>query len=86
MISLFAGAGHEAKIQRLSDPLDLLSLHIDFAAIAAVIDGQLRLDTGGKGDSPAWPTQLMIRLPLSLQLYNLPDEALEYLVLDRRRF
>ena len=35
------------------------------------------------GDSPAWPTQLMIRLPLSLQLYNLPDEALEDQVLDR---
>ncbi|KOB04180.1 transposase, partial [Xanthomonas arboricola] len=49
MISLFAGAEREAKRQQLSDPLELLSRHIDFVAIAAVIDGHLRLGTGAKG-------------------------------------
>ncbi|KOB29034.1 transposase, partial [Xanthomonas arboricola] len=34
MISLFAGAEREAKRQQLSDPLELLSRHIDFVAIA----------------------------------------------------
>lgn len=86
MISLFAGAEREAKRQQLSDPLELLSRHIDFVAIAAVIDGHLRLGTGAKGGRPAWPTELMIRLLLLQQLYNLSDEALEYQVLDRRSF
>ncbi len=72
MISLFARAERDAKRHQLSDPLELLSRHLDFAAIAAVIDVRLCLGRGAKGGRPASPTQLMIRLKMLLQLYNLP--------------
>ncbi|QNH25191.1 hypothetical protein [Xanthomonas theicola] len=49
MNSLFAGAEREAKRQPLSDPLEQSLRHIDFAAIAAVIDGRLRLGAGAQG-------------------------------------
>lgn len=86
MISLFAGQWREAKRQSLSDPLELLNRHIDFAAIAAAVDGKLILGGTGRGGRPPYPTEVMIKLLLLQQLYNLSDEALEYQVLDRSSF
>ncbi len=86
MISLFAGHEREAKRQQIGDPLALLSRHIDFAGIARALDAKLGLGTGKRGGRPAWPTEIMVKLLLLQQLYNLSDDALEYQVLDRRSF
>jgi IS5 family transposase len=86
MISLFAGEERNAKRQSLSDPLALLSQHIDFTAIAAAVDVKLTLGASGRGGRPPYPTVLMVKLLLLQQLYNLSDDALEYQVLDRTSF
>jgi IS5 family transposase len=86
MISLFAREERDAKRQRLNDPLALLTRHIDFGAIAAVVDMKLTLGSSGRGGRPPYPTVLMIKLLLLQQLYNLSDDALEYQVLDRTSF
>lgn len=86
MISLFAGHERATQRQKLNDPLSLLSQHIDFAGIAAAVDGKLALGPSGRGGRPPYPTALMVKLLLLQQLYNLSDEALEFQVLDRASF
>jgi len=86
MISLFASEDRATKLDRLGDPLQVLDRHIDFASIAAAIDAKLTIGKGKKGGRPPWPTEVMVRMLVLQQLYNLSDEALEYQVLDRRSF
>lgn len=86
MISLFAAEDRAAKRDRIGDPLLVLERHIDFAAIAAVIDAKLTLGDRGRGGRPPYATETMVRLLVLQQLYNLSDDALEYQVLDRGSF
>ena len=86
MISLFAGEERKAKRERLGDPLHVLDRHIDFAALAKAVDAKLVIGDSGRGGRPPYPTELMIRLLVLQQLYNLSDEALEYQLLDRSSF
>lgn len=86
MISLFANDDRARKRDTLGDPLQVLDRHIDFAAIAAVIDAKVKLGGSGRGGRPPYPTVLMVRLLVLQQLYNLSDDALEYQVLDRGSF
>lgn len=86
MISLFAREERDAKHETLNDPLTLLSRHIDFAAIAEVVDAKLQLGPSGRGGRPPYPTVVMVKLLLLQQLYNLSDDAFEYQVLDRTSF
>ncbi|AJQ83948.1 hypothetical protein BRM61_16130 [Xanthomonas oryzae pv. oryzae] len=46
---------------------------------------QFNLQTRAKGQRgrPSWPTEVMVRVLLLQQLYNLSDDALEYQLLDR---
>lgn len=86
MISLFAAEDRAAKLDRIGDPLQVLDKHIDFAAIAAAVDAGLTIGKSAKGGRPPWSTEVMVRLLVLQQLYNLSDEALEFQVLDRRSF
>lgn len=86
MISLFAGEERSIKRDRLGDPLQVLDRHIDFAALAKAVDVKLSIGGSGRGGRPPYPTELMIRLLVLQQLYNLSDDALEYQLLDRASF
>jgi IS5 family transposase len=86
MISLFAGEERSAKRDRLGDPLQVLDRHIDFAALAKAVDAKLVIGDVGRGGRPPYPTELMIRLLVLQQMYNLSDDAAEYQVLDRASF
>ena len=44
------------------------------------------IDDSGRGGRPPYSTELMIRLLVLQQLYNLSDDALEYQLLDRSSF
>lgn len=86
MISLFAAEERHAKRDRLGDPLQVLDQAIDFAALAKAVDAKLKLGGSGRGGRPPYPTELMIRLLVVQQMYNLSDDGLEYQVLDRASF
>lgn len=86
MISLFAGEERKAKREKLGDPLQMLDRAIDFAALAKAVDAKLVIGDSGRGGRPPYPTELMIRLLVLQQLYNLSDDALEYQLLDRASF
>lgn len=83
MISLFAGEERKAKCECLGDPLQMLNQHIDFESLAKAVDTKLMIGDIGRGGRPRYLTELMIRLLVLQELYNLSDDALEYKVLDR---
>jgi IS5 family transposase len=86
MMSLFAVEERTAKRERLGDPLQVLDRHIDFSALAQAVDAKLVIGDVGRGGRPPYPTELMIRLLVVQQLYNLSDDAMEYQLLDRASF
>ena len=86
MFSLFADQEREAKLDSLGDPLALLDKHVDFAALAAEIDRRVPRPSRAKGGRPPYPTELMTRLLVLQQLFNLSDEQMEFQLLDRMSF
>jgi IS5 family transposase len=84
--SPFATEEREAKLNKLSDALQVMERHIDFAALAKKIDRAAPRPSRGRGDRPPFPTKLMIRVLLVQQLFNLSDEQMECQLLDRLSF
>ncbi|MCW3479404.1 transposase [Neisseriaceae bacterium JH1-16] len=84
--SLFAGQEREAKLDKLGDALRTLQEHVDFAALAAEIDHVAPRPSHERGGRPPFPTELMVRVLLIQQLFNLSDEQMEFQLLDRLSF
>ncbi|MNZ43273.1 hypothetical protein D3C78_608740 [compost metagenome] len=86
MLSLFTDQEREAKLGSLGDPLALLDKHVDFAALAAEIDRWAPRPSQAKGGRSSYPTELMTRLLVLQQLFNLSDEQMEFQLLGRMSF
>jgi IS5 family transposase len=84
--SLFAGQEREAKLDKLGDTLSALRQHVDFTALAAEIDRAAQRPARERGGRPPFPTELMVRVLLIQQLFNLSDEQMEFQLLDRLSF
>jgi len=84
--SLFAAEEREAKLNRLGDVLQVLERHVDFSALAAAIDQAAPRASRERGGRPPFPTELMVRVLVIQQLYNLSDEQMEFQLLDRLSF
>jgi IS5 family transposase len=83
--SLFADQEREAKLNQLGDALQGMKRHVDFAALAAEVD-LAALPPTARGGRPPFPTELMVRVLLIQQLFNLSDEQMEFQLLDRLSF
>ncbi|WP_218164988.1 transposase [Pseudoduganella namucuonensis] len=64
----------------------MLERHVDFAAMAASVDKAAPRPDRERGGSPPFPTEVMVRILLIRQLFNLPDEQREFQLLDRLSF
>lgn len=84
--SLFAAEEREAKLDKLGDILQTLEKHVDFDALSLAIDQAAPRPSQEKGGRPPFPTELMVRVIVLQQLYNLSDEQMEYQLLDRLSF
>ena len=84
--SLFAVQEREAKLNRLGDALQVMEQHVDFAALAAAVDLAAPRPSRERGGRPPFPTELMVRVLLIQQLFNLSDEQMEFQLLDRLSF
>lgn len=84
--SLFAAEEREAKLNKLGDVLQLLEEHVDFAALAVEVDRAAPRPSAQHGGRPPFPTELMVRVLIIQQLYNLSDEQMEFQLLDRLSF
>ena len=85
-MSLFAEQEREARLDRIGDALSKLAAHVDFAALAAEIDEAAPRPGRERGGRPPFPTELMVRVLVIQQLYNLSDEQMEFQLLDRLSF
>lgn len=59
--SLFAAEEREAKLDRLGDVLQVMERHVDFKALAAVVDRVAPRPGRERGGRPPFPTELMVR-------------------------
>lgn len=84
--SLFAEQERETKLDKIGDACAKLSAHVDFAALAAQIDEAAPRPGRERGGRPPFPTELMVRVLVIQQLYNLSDEQMEFQLLDRLSF
>ncbi len=84
--SLFAAEEREEKLNKLGDALRVMERHVDFAALAAEIDRVAPRPSRERGGRPPFPTELMARVLLIQQLFNLSDEQMEFQLLDRLSF
>jgi IS5 family transposase len=84
--SLFAAEERETKLNKLGDILQVLEKHVDFASLAASIDKAAPRPSREKGGREPFPTEMMVKILLLQQLYNLSDEQLEFQLLDRLSF
>src|SRR5438045_5558757 len=84
--SLFADQEREAKLNKLGDALRVLEEHVDFAALAAAGEHAAPRPGRERGGRPPFPTELMVRVLLVQQMFNLSDEQMEFQLLDRFSF
>ena len=83
---LFVQASRDRKLEEVGDPLQVIAKHIDFNALAALVQPFLGRGDGSKGGRPAYPVDVMVRVLVLKQLYNLSDEQMEYQLLDRMSY
>lgn len=77
----------QAQDRRSGRPAaDHCGQHIDFAELAALVDGLVSRGDGRKGGRPTYPTEVMVRALVLKRLYNLSDEQMEYQLLDRMSY
>lgn len=80
--SLFADQEREAKLNELGDTLRVLDQRVNFTALAESIDHAAPRPSRQRGGRPPFPTELMVRVLLIQQLFNLSDEQMEFQLLD----
>lgn len=84
--NLFAAQEREAKLTKLGDSLQELERLVDFAALADAVDNAAPRPSRERGGRPPFPTEVMVRMLLIQQMFNLSDEQLEFQLLDRMSF
>ncbi|MBY0238812.1 MAG: IS5 family transposase [Burkholderiaceae bacterium] len=84
--NLFAVQEREAKLTKLGDSLQELERLVDFAALADAVDNATPRPSRERGGRPPFPTEVMVRILLIQQMFNLSDEQLEFQLLDRMSF
>lgn len=84
--SLFAGDERMRTLDRMGDPLVLMSEQVDFVAIADRLKALLPVVDYSKGGRPPYPVVLMVKMLVLKQLQGLSDDQLEFQVLDRMTY
>jgi transposase, IS5 family len=80
--NLFAAQEHEAKADeawRFAQELERL---VDFAALADTVDRAAPRPSRERGGRPPFPTEFMVSIWLSQQMFNLTVEQLEFPLLN----
>jgi hypothetical protein len=84
--SMFAQEERGNRRSKLGDPPVGFAKHVDFMAIANAIKVFLPRPPRAKGGRPPYSAVWMAKTLVLQQLYNLPDDAMEYQLLDCRSF
>lgn len=75
------------KLSRKQDPLERLSMYIDFEYFRKPLENSLtRGNDKSKGGRPAYDSVLMFKILILQRYYNVSDDSIEYAILDRLSF
>lgn len=75
-----------SKLSELGDPLEKLSLGIDFELFRDLLVSKLSVEPKGKGGRPPYDYVLMFKILILQQYYGLSDDQVEYQINDRMSF
>ena len=75
-----------AKLAKKKDTLRELQKLINFEVLAHKLDELAPRPVSTQAGRPPFPTELMVRILVLQQRYNLSDEIVEYPLLDRHTF
>jgi hypothetical protein len=82
---LFSRARREEKLVQFTGVLDRLEHLVDWTGLAAAVNAVTGREAARpQGGRPPYPTAVLLKIVVLQQLYgNLPDEQMEYALLDR---
>ena len=75
-----------SKLSKLGDPLERLTLGIDFELFRDLLESSLEKESKGKGGRPPYDYVLMFKILILQRYYNLSDDQTEYQINDRMSF
>jgi len=84
--SLFAASERESRLDKLGDVLQRFDEVIDFGAVARDVEQALPSRDRSKGGRPPYPIEMMVRILVAQDRFNLSDEQMEFQLLDRLSF
>ena len=67
-----------SKLSKLGDPLERLSLGLDFELFRSYLTVQLAKISKGAGGRPSYDYVLMFKILILQRYYNLSDDQMEY--------
>jgi len=74
------------KLTQLGDPLQRLSVGIDFEMFREVLTDKLQVEPKGKGGRKPYDYVLMFKVIILQRYYNISDDQAEYQICDRLSF
>jgi IS5 family transposase len=84
---LFDEQNRLEKLSKKQDPLERLSIHIDFEFFRKPLEKFFDKDIDrSKGGRPSYDYVLMFKVLILQRYYNLSDDTIEYAILDRLSF
>jgi len=75
-----------SKLSKLGDPLEKLSLGVDFELFRDLLETRMSVTPKGKGGRPPYDYVLMFKIIILQHYYGLSDDQVEYQVNDRMSF
>jgi IS5 family transposase len=75
-----------SKLSKLGDPLEKLSIGIDFDLFRELLETKLSIEPKAKGGRPPYDYVLMFKISILQQYYGLSDDQAEYQINDRMSF
>lgn len=75
-----------SKLSKLGDPLEKLSIGVDFELFRQVLETKLHVEPLGKGGRRPYDYVLMFKILILQRYYNLSDDQTEYQICDRLSF
>lgn len=84
--SLFAASEREIRLDELGDVLQKFDEVIDFESVARDVEKALPDRDRSKGGRPPYPVEMMVRILVAQDRFNLSDEQMEFQLLDRLSF
>jgi IS5 family transposase len=74
------------ELSKMGDPLEKLNKHIQWEGFREALTSALKNEPKGPGGRPSYDYVMMFKILILQKLYNMADDATEYIIKDRLSF